>query len=634
MPEGREAHGIMSDISFPIKDLTRRKTQTVLTILGLTISTAATLFLVIFGSSLGFEITYLISGGQLTSGFYNIFSQFIIIVSILNLLTGPIITSFLVHLTMSGRMRDIGVMKASGCLSGSIYAIFITELSLLVILSTITGITSGVAAYYISTSFLNAAGFSISQTLNIGAILFVSIILIIFSHIFGALPILKAAKAKPTEAMSPLYQLGTTVSAGRKIPSRLGFTFKVVYRNLVRRKSSTIQAILCLAVVLTLTTVTVAGGIIANQTTTSYAERAIGRNIILVGHPTITERYVNLLSRFFEARELEQIDYLDSEFLISESLVPRLTDISGVHKVDPRLVLENSVREVPGVILDPVDQTTPVWIGSNRVENALILGVEPEKIVNDWLIVGRNLEKDDQMSTMIGDSLAVTMFENAFNQTIKVFDENLLPFYDIVGICVDPLNNGKVVYMSLESLYRDLGQQGYNLLFLKIDSSENSRVLNEIENEISGENLRIVELDQTLGKHVNFLNSIWSLVMFLPLFSLATAAIALLSYLMLSISGQQHEFGVMRALGAKPKSIIKIVFSQALLIILVSAAIGISVGLFITFAFLIPEPVVSQSTLISVAGWLLLILSILCASSLYPAIRAVKKTVIDAISAT
>ena len=105
----------MSEISFPIKDLTRRKTQTLLTILGLTISTAATLFLVLFGSSLGFEITYLILGGRLTSGFSNIFFQCIVIVSFLNLLTGPIITSFLIHLTMTGRMRDIGVMKAIGC---------------------------------------------------------------------------------------------------------------------------------------------------------------------------------------------------------------------------------------------------------------------------------------------------------------------------------------------------------------------------------------------------------------------------------------------------------------------------------------------------------------------------------------
>ena len=622
----------MSEISFPIKDLTRRKTQTALTILGLTISTAATVFLIIFGSNLGFEITFLARGGRLTSGFSNIFFQFILIVSILNILTGPIITSFLVHLTMSGRMRDIGVMKASGCLSGSIFAYFITELSLLVFFSSLTGIIFGVAAYYFYTIFFNVSGFYISQTLDLGVIMVVCIVLIIFSHIFGALPIRKAAKAKPTEAMSPIYKLGTTAALGKKIPSKLGLTFKVAFRNLLRRKSATSQAIICLTVVLTLTTVTIAGGMIANQTTTSYVERAIGRNIVLVGHPTLTDRYVNLLSRFFEDKEMQQIDYLNSEFVISESLVSKLANIQGIHEVDPRLVLENYVREVPGVILDPVEQTEAIVIGDSRSYEALILGVEPENVINDWLIFGRKLEENDQGCTMIGDSLAVNIFDDAFNQSIKVFDESLLP-YDIVGVCVDPLNNGKVVYMPLETLYKDLDQHGYNLLFLQIDASENPQVLAQIENEVSEENLNVVELDQILDKHVNFLNNIWSLVMFLPFFSLATATISLLSYLMLSISGQQHEFGIMRALGAKPRTIMKIVFSQALIIILVSGAIGISVGLLITFGFLIPDPVISQSTLISVSAWLLVILGLLCASSLYPALKAVKKTVVDAISA-
>jgi len=622
----------MSEISFPIKDLTRRKTQTALTILGLTISTAATVFLIIFGSNLGFEITFLARGGRLTSGFSNIFFQYILIVSILNILTGPIITSFLVHLTMSGRMRDIGVMKASGCLSGSIFAYFITELSLLVFFSSLTGIIFGVAAYYFSTIFFNVSGFYISQTLNLGTIMVVCIVLIIFSHIFGALPIRKAAKAKPTEAMSPIYKLGTTAALGKKIPSKLGLTFKVAFRNLLRRKSATSQAIICLTVVLTLTTVTIAGGMIANQTTTSYVERAIGRNIVLVGHPTLTDRYVNLLSRFFEDKEMQQIDYLNSEFVISKSLVSKLANIQGIHEVDPRLVLENYVREVPGVILDPVEQTEAIVIGDSRSYETLILGVEPENVVNDWLIFGRKLEENDQGCTMIGDSLAVNMFDDAFNQSIKVFDETLLP-YDIVGVCVDPLNNGKVVYMPLETLYKDLDQHGYNLLFLQIDASENPQVLAQIENEVSKENLNVVELDQILDKHVNFLNNIWFLVMFLPFFSLATATISLLSYLMLSISGQQHEFGIIRALGAKPRTIMKIVFSQALIIILVSGAIGISVGLLITFGFLIPDPVISQSTLISVSAWLLVILGLLCASSLYPALKAVKKTVVDAISA-
>jgi len=378
--------------------------------------------------------------------------------------------------------------------------------------------------------------------------------------------------------------------------------------------------------------VTIAGGMIANQTTTSYVERAIGRNIVLVGHPTLTDRYVGLLSQFFEEKEMGPIDYFSSEFFVSESLISKLEDIQGVQGADSRLILETSVQEVPGIVLDPVEQTEAIIIGDSRSDEAVILGVKPERVVNDWLIFGRKLGENDQDATMIGDSLAVNMFDDAQNQSIRVFDESLLP-YEIVGVCVDPLNNGKVVYMSLETLYKDTGQSGYNLLFLQVDASENPEVLAQIENEISGENLNVVELDAVLDKHVNFLNNIWSLVMFLPLFSLATATISLLGYLMLSISGQQHEFGVMRALGAKPRTIMKIVFSQALIIILVSGAIGISAGLFITFGFLIPDPVISQSTIISVSAWLIMILGLLCASSLYPAVKAVKKTVVDTISA-
>jgi ABC-type antimicrobial peptide transport system permease subunit len=120
--------------------------------------------------------------------------------------------------------------------------------------------------------------------------------------------------------------------------------------------------------------------------------------------------------------------------------------------------------------------------------------------------------------------------------------------------------------------------------------------------------------------------------MFLPFFSLATAAISLLSYIMLSISEQQHDFGIMRALGAKPKTIIKIVLSKAFLIILVSGATRISSGLLITFEFLIPNTVISQSMLISVSAWLLVILWLLCMSSVYPTLKAVKKTVIESLS--
>ena len=622
----------MSEISFPVKDLERRKTQTTLAVLGLTFSIGATVFLVLFGSNLGFEIDFIAKGGRLTSGFYNIFFQFVLTVIILNLLIGPVVTSFLAHLTMSERIKDIGIMKASGCLSGSIFGYFLTELSLLIFFSTAAGIIFGVAAYYSATFLLNLSGFSISQALNIQAIALVSVIIIVFAHIFGALPIRKASKVKPADSMSTVYKLGTDVNLGKNMTSKLGVTFKVAFRSLLRRKTVTTQAIICLTVILMLTTVAIAGGMVTNQTTVNYVERGIGKNVVIVGAPKLTSNYVGLLSSFFEESQVEQIDYLNQDFRIPESLVDELADVPGVLKVDPRLVLETSVMEVPGIGPDPVDPTTSVIVGDQRHDSALVLGVEPENVVNDWLVFGRNLTEEDRNVALIGDSLAVNMFDNAFVQSIRVFAESELP-YSIVGVCVDPLNNGKVVYIPIETMHEDLNIDGYNLVFLQVNTSENPQVLAQIKDEASAENLAFAELNPVLEKHVNFLNNIWSLAMFLPLFSLATAAISLLSYLMLSVSGQQHEFGIMRALGAKPKNIMKIIFSQALIVILAGGAAGISAGYFITFWFLLPEPVISQSTLITASAWLIAVLGFLCVFSLYPAMRAVKNTVVDSISA-
>ena len=91
-------------------------------------------------------------------------------------------------------------------------------------------------------------------------------------------------------------------------------------------------------------------------------------------------------------------------------------------------------------------------------------------------------------------------------------------------------------------------------------------------------------------------------------------------------------FGIMKAPGRQTQKCHKNYFyAGSLLITLISGAIGISVGLFVTFAFLVPEPVISQNTLVSVWGWLLLALSFLSLSSSYPAVKAVKKSVVSAV---
>lgn len=135
----------MSDLGFPVKDLARRKFQTILTIIGLTLSTATTVFLVTFGESLGFHVS-LITGGKLTTGLSYVFSLFIVIIGILNFLAGVLVTPFLVSTNIHERIQDIGIMKATGCQANSALSYFVTELSIMVFTSCTAGTLLGILA--------------------------------------------------------------------------------------------------------------------------------------------------------------------------------------------------------------------------------------------------------------------------------------------------------------------------------------------------------------------------------------------------------------------------------------------------------------------------------------------------------
>ena len=618
----------MSEVAFPIKDLTRRKLQTSLVIVGLTISTAATVFLTIFGENLGFEIAF-VTGGKLTAGFSSIFSRFVIVVDLLNIVAGAVIVSFLVSIMMSERVRDIGVMKATGCLRSTVLSYFLTELSIIVLTSCIIGTICGILANFACIHLLNALGFSIAQkSLNLWMILLIFITFVIISHVFGVRPIVKAIRVKPAEALSPLYSFGTIPELSRYSPSKLGFTFKMAYRSLLRRRLPTQQAIICLAAVLALVSVTIVGGIIANQTTQNYVRRAIGENVVLISYPDVSEQYVNFLSQFFEAKEIGSFNYLNPNYAISETLVSRLSIIPGVQKADPRLILVTMIYEVPGVIIDPERPDDPYTsVGDHRSSSALVLGINPESTISEWLILGRTLNETDLYSALIGDSLAMKSFDSPEVQGFRMLKQN----FDIAGVCLDPLDNGDVVYVPFKALSKLVNQTVCNVLLLEIDPSNRSEVLSEIK-EICWTNLRVLELDGILEKHLSFLNLLWSSVMLLPLFSLVNATICLISYMMLNITGQQREFGIMRAIGAKPNAVIKMIFTQALIVTLVSGAIGILAGFFVTFVFLIPDPVISYFTIILIVGWLLIALSCLSLSSLYPAVKTVKKSVASTLS--
>ncbi len=619
----------MSETSFPINDLLRRKFQTSIIIIGLTLCVAATVYLLLFGENIGFEISLMVEG-KLTAGFSTIFSPFIIFIGLLIVIAGAVIVSFMVFVMMSQRVRDIGLMKAIGCPNDLIFGYFMTELLIITFISCFLGVIFGILADYASIGLFNFLGFQISQKpVNFWLILFVFVLFFTLALLFGAKPILDTTKVEPAKAISPTYQFGLSKEPGFKIISKSSFRIKIALRSLFRRKSATIRIILCLSTVFTLVTVAIAGGIIADQTTKSWIEKAIGRNIVLIAHHDMCNQYKSLLSKFHEVNESLQFNYTDEKYLISESLLNNLSSTSGIIGMEARLVLEAYVKELPGYIFDP-ETVAMIQVGDNRTGESLIVGVEPGKVLSEWFIEGEFFEENETWEAMIGDSLALKMFSMPLNQSIRLFDRD----FDVTGLCLDPVNNGNVTYVPLKTLQNVTGILKPNVIMVRVDPANGTEILDQTRTIVETVNpeFEIFELDEALNENLNFLDYIWSTMMLLPLFSLIAASLSLIGYTMLTISEQHQEFGVLRAVGTRPKTIVKIISEQSFIILLSSCAAGIPIGIMLTLLILVPEPVVTSYTILEIAGWLLIALVALFVSSLYPAIKFARKPILEIIN--
>jgi len=622
----------MSETSFPVNDLLRRKLQTTLIVISLTLCVASTVFLLLFSQSMGLSVSST-AQNKLTADFSTVFSQFIILIAILVFVVGAIIVSFMVSIMMSQRIKDIGLMKAAGCPNDLIFGYFITELLMVVLIGCFLGIVFGILANFASISIFGSMGFQISQTpINFWLVLIVFSVFFALALGFGMKPILDTAKIAPVKALSPVHYFGLSKEPGFRVISKSGLTTRVALRSLFRHKSAATRIVLCLVAVFVLATVGIAGGMIADQTTKSWVQNAIGTNIILIANQNITKQYISLMSKFYETEQNSPINYTDQKYLINDTFINDLNlgSIKGISDIEQCLVLEAPVKEIHGIIIN--NQTEGyTYVGDNRTGESLIIGVDPEKMLSKLSVNGQFLNADEAWQAVIGDSLAQAMFSQPLSEEIQAFRT----YFNIIGVCTDPLNNGNVTYVRLEDLQNITGVSATNVIMVKIDPSANgSMVLNQINATVKSVNpdFEATELNTVLDKDLGFIGYIWSTLMFLPLLSLFAASLCLIGYVSLTISEQRQEYGVLRALGAKPSTILKIVATQSLVVSLGSFAAGIGFGIIITLLILVPEPVVTAFTIIEIAGWMLAALALTVSLSLYPMIRFTKKPLLESMT--
>jgi ABC-type antimicrobial peptide transport system permease subunit len=620
----------MSKAAFPINDLRRRKLQTSLIIITLTLSVASTLFLLLFSSRLGFGIAS--ATGTLTQGLTAIFSQFILFIGVLIFAVGAVLTSFIAFLMMAQRTRDFGLIKAAGCPNSLVAGYFMTELLTTTFAGCILGIALG---FFIDYAAANVV-FSAYQLPNFWFAPLVFVAFFVLSVVFGLQPILKAARMSPVKALSPVNYYGLTTTNKHKPLSRSGITWRIASRSLFRRQSASVRIFILLSIVFILLTVSVAGGIIASDTTTSWIQKTVNSDTIAIAHNSMGNQYKLLLSKFSGAKETGDFNYSDPKLAIPATVIEQLSALPSVSLVDSRLILKEHVGEVANFTVFPDTEQT-VNVGDSRQGDAIVIGVNPQKLAGSWFVQGRFLSENDDNAAVIGDSVAHAMYSSDTSKNIILSDplvegiEFQNSTFGIVGVCVDPVNNGLVTYVPIERLMNTTGVSNPNLLLVKLNNAtDRSAALAQIKTSIQSidPDLNVFDLNDVVAKDANFLASTWQTIMLLPLFTLVSAALCLVGYMMLAVDEQHQEFAVLRAVGAKPKIVIFILAIQSIIVLVSSFAVGISLGTIITLLILMKQPLVTSVTILEITGWLLAALAGMFIFSLYPAFRLAKASIL------
>ena len=624
----------MSSTYFPVNDLLRRKLQTGLIVATLTLNVASTLFLLLFSERIGFGVSVTVD--TMTAGLSAVFMQYVLFVAVLLFVVGAFIASFITFLMMKQRTRDFGLIKAIGCPNGLVFGYFMTELLIVTVAGCAIGVFLGFALDFAVT---NSSNFQIYQKPpNFWFAFLVFAAFFVLSLVFGTKPILETARLSPSRALSHMQYFGYGTGGKFRPLSRFGLTLRIASRSLFRRSSATIRIVFLLSAVFFLLTVSISGGIIASDTSKYWVEKAIGNNIAVVAHRDMCNQYVMLLSKFFGVEENGNFDYTNNTFLVPEAILEQLREWPEISIIDPRLILIEHVQELSGYKIDPETLTT-IPVGGNRTDEVLVVGVDPERAVAHSITEGRSLEAVSEWQVVVGDTVARSMYSPDRSKRIGVSDPLLEGMsirendFRIIGVCIDPINNGNVTYVPLNNLQSITGIQGINVVLIKIDDTEDSAIISALKKRVesTNSNFSVFELDETLEKEIAFLQSAWSIIILLPLIALATTTLCLTGFVVLTFDEQRQEFAVLRAVGTNPKAVIAILMIQSLIVLISSFVCGISLGVIATLLILVPNPVVTSFTIAEVAFLLLAALVGMFLSSLYPAMRLAKTPILRII---
>ncbi|MHA1410966.1 MAG: ABC transporter permease [Candidatus Odinarchaeia archaeon] len=253
------------------------------------------------------------------------------------------------------------------------------------------------------------------------------------------------------------------------------------------------------------------------------------------------------------------------------------------------------------------------------------------------------------LSISVNDNITLSVYSNMGIPTLVEFTviATISQFYGFPQYMFDieSLGYGNIqgAYVDISQLNELVGTNNVSTFFIKIVEGEDQLEVKEnLEQQMEQylNTFSIVSAKEWELEISNVIEQFSNVVYFFVGFALGVAGIGLATTMVVAVHERKQEIGILKSLGMSKNQILKMIMGEGIIITLIGMIVGIGGGLYIWYLFL--DIVVSSSPDLFfelpfvIPLDIIIILIIICIviallASFYPAYKAMKLEIVDAI---
>lgn len=565
-----------------------------------------------------------------------VFTDFTILILSLIVILAFIIVIIVTSTLVINKKRDIAIMKALGTLPRRLYNFYLTEVYVVFIVGFLIGLIIGFVSYGIFAFIASLLGIVTSFQIDLiyTPILFFSCLGGIY-FVPGVI-LRKLGNKNTIKLFSKDIPYNYDASRGYTLVpkwlSSIGFNFKISVINTIRRKGEFKRYLIVFSVISLVIFTLGLGNIVLSNSSQEWIGKSQGEDIIAIGHRDVIQNYTLMYSMFSNPDIIineNSLDFLNPNYMFNLSDIEEISSITEVENIDQRLLNFFNLTELDGYHY--LTDGGYLVAGQQRSGVFPIVGVNISEMIQNFELEGEYFVPEDSVNMIIGDGLGYNFFDYPLSQSLRVEELGLGHTFHISGVVLDSFYSGFAGYVDLEVMQEDLNftEQNINLLLLKIRPGEYNNVIDNIELIISGnlgDNFTYINLNQTFDENLQYLNNLTLYPAFLIIAMAVISILSLYNYQKGSIIEKAKDFLIMKAIGSKYKNIKKILFLEALYVIIPSLFLSLGIGMILNSLVLFQRVSLPHISMpFTIMGLLFVAFLTFNYLSLYPILKKIKK---------